>query len=666
MESDLVRFFMKPLAAGVALLALTACVQSGVPASTEGAVPAPPQLGARVKPLLTVGELRFRDLNRDGTLNAYEDWRLAPEQRAEDLVARMTVAEKVGTLMHSTLPGKGGVLGRADGYDLDALAKLVAEKHVTSFITRLTLAPAALAEQNNAVQQLAEASRLGIPLTLSTDPRSHFQYVLGAAESGTGTTQWPELLGFAALRDPELVRRFGDIARKEYRAVGIHMALSPQLDLATEPRWGRTSGTFGSDAELTSVLGGAYVSGLQGGSDGLQANGVATVVKHWVGYGAQPEGFDAHNYYGRFARPGVALALHVAAFRGALDAKAAGLMPAYPILVGATLEGTPVEEVSPGFSRQILTDVLRGRLGYDGLVLSDWAITRNCNERCRAPTAEAPQRPEDISTAWGVEDLSVRQRYVKGLQAGLDQFGGTDEVAPLVDAVEAGEIAVARLDDSVRRVLIPKFRLGLFENPYVDPARAAALIATPDDLALAARVQREAQVLLQDRGTWPRAGKKVWLFGMDRAAAESAGLTVVSDPADADFAIVRSEAPSEMLHPHHFFGSRYKEGRLDFRDGDPAYEALKQASRHVPTALAIFLDRPAILTNAQDKAAVILANFGASDAAVLDVLLGNAAARGTLPFELPRSMAAVEAQDSGIPDDSVDPLYPRGAGIVKK
>lgn len=660
------RSLVKPLAAGAAALALAACVHGGERASTDGASPAPPQLGARVKPLLTAGGLGFRDLNRDGALNAYEDWRLSPEQRTEDLVGRMTVAEKVGTLMHSTLPGKGGVLGRADGYDLEALSKLVAEKHVTSFITRLTLAPAQLAEQNNAVQEVAEASRLGIPLTISTDPRSHFQYVLGAAESGTGTTQWPELLGFAALRDAELVRRFGDIARKEYRAVGIHMALSPQLDLATEPRWGRTSGTFGSDAELTSVLGGAYVAGLQGGGEGLQANGVATVVKHWVGYGAQPEGFDAHNYYGRFARPGAALALHVAAFRGAFEAKAAGLMPAYPILVGATLDGERIEEVSPGFSRQILSDVLRGRLGYDGLVLSDWAITRDCNERCRAPTAEAPQRPEDISTAWGVEELTVRQRYVKGLQAGLDQFGGTDEVAPLVEAVNAGEIAVARLDESVRRVLIPKFRLGLFENPYADPAQAAALIATPDDLALAARVQREAQVLLQDRGTWPRGGKKVWLFGMDRAAAESAGLTVVSDPAQADFAIVRSEAPSEMLHPHHFFGSRYKEGRLDFRGGDPAYEALKQASRHVPTALAIFLDRPAILTNVQDKAAVILANFGASDAAVLDVLLGKAVARGTLPFELPRSMAAVEAQDPGIPDDSADPLYPRGAGIVKR
>ncbi len=629
---------------------------------------AQPELGAREKPLLTVDGLRFRDMNSDGALAPYEDWRLSPEQRADDLVGRMNVVEKVGSLMHSTLPGVGGVLGRAKGYDLEALAELAGEKHVTSFITRLTLAPADLAEQNNAAQQVAEATRLGIPLTISTDPRNHFQYVLGAAESGTGTTQWPELLGFAALRDPDLVRQFGNIARKEYRAVGIHMALSPQLDLATEPRWGRISGTFGSDAELTSTLGGAYVAALQGSERGLQKDGVVTVVKHWVGYGAQPEGFDGHNYYGRFARPGDALATHIAAFDGALEVKAAGLMPAYPILADATLDGQSVEAVSPGFSRQLLTGLLRERLGYEGLILSDWAITRDCNQRCRAPTAEAPQRPEDISTAWGVEDLSVRERYVKGLQAGLDQFGGTDDVGPLLAAVEAGEIAEARLDESVRRVLIPKFELGLFENPYVDPVRATAMIATPADLELAAKIQREAQVLLRNRGNaLPFApGAKVWLFGMAAEAAEAAGLTVVSDPAEAEFAIVRAETASEMLHPHHFFGSRYKEGRLDFRDGDAAYEALKHASAQVPTALAIFLDRPAILTNVQDKASVILGNFGANDAAVLDVLLGRATSRGVLPFELPRSMAAVEAQDPATPDDSADPLYPRGAGIVSR
>jgi beta-glucosidase len=658
--------FSAALAASAA--ALSGCLQ---PAALDGLAAGPgkqPQIAAREKPLLNLGGLRFRDLDADGALAPYEDWRLNPEQRAEDLVSRMTLAEKVGSMMHSTLPGADGLLGRAARYDLAALAALVTDKHVTSFITRLTIEPAALAEQNNAIQQVAERARLGIPLTISTDPRNHFQFVLGAAESGTGTTQWPELLGFAAVRDPELVRQFGDVARREYRAVGIHMALSPQLDLATEPRWGRGSGTFGSDPELTSKLGGAYVAGFQGGAQGLSPDGVMTVVKHWVGYGAQPAGYDAHNYYGRFATPGNALPLHVAAFRGALEANSAGVMPAYPILSETLLEGQPLEPWGPGFSRQLLTGLLRGRLGYEGILLSDWAVTRDCNARCRAPTAEAPQGPQDIATSWGVEDLSVRERYVKGVQAGLDQFGGTDDVVPLIEAVKAGEITHARLDESVRRIMIPKFRLGLFENPYVDPTQAAASIGRAADATLAERVQREAQVLLENRaGALPFAPRgKVWLFGMAPEAARDAGLTVVSDPAEADFAIVRSEAPSEMLHPHHFFGSRYKEGRLDFRDGDPVYEALKLASAQVPTALAVFLDRPAILTNVRDKASVILANFGATDAAVLDVLLGRTLARGVLPMELPSSMAEVEAQDPALPDDTRLPLYRRGAGIVPR
>jgi beta-glucosidase len=658
----------KSVRLGMAALSVTlvsgGCAGKG---ALDGAAPiAQADVASRAKPVLMVDGLRFRDLDADGRLAPFEDWRLPPEVRADDLVMRMTVAEKAGTMMHSTLPGKGGELGRAAGYDLETLGELVNGKHVTSFITRLTLAPAELAAQNNAAQEVAERGRLGIPLTISTDPRNHFQYVLGAAESGTGTTQWPELTGFAALRDADLVRRFGEIARREYRALGIHMALSPQLDLVTEPRWARGSSTFGSDPALSSRLGAAYVAGFQGSNAGLAPHGVMTVAKHWVGYGAQPDGFDGHNYYGRFARPGESLPLHIEAFRGALAAKTAGIMPAYPILRDTSLDGEPLEPVGPGFNAQVLDKLLRGQLGYEGIVLSDWAITRDCNARCRAPSAEAPQRPQDIATSWGVEDLSVRQRYVKGIAAGLDQFGGTDEVEPLLAAMAAGEVSEARLDASVRRVLIPKFRQGLFDNPYVDPQAAQAAIGTAEDRELAARVQREAQVLLKDGGALPfAAGAKVWLFGMAPEAARAAGLEVVDEPAQADFAIVRSETPSEMLHPHHFFGSRYKEGRLDFRAGDPAFDALQRASRLVPTVLAIFLDRPAVLTEVQGTADVILANFGASDAAVLDVLLGRAQARGLLPFELPRSMAAVETQDPGRPDDSDDPLYPAGAGIVR-
>lgn len=624
--------------------------------------PPQPELGARNKTIVEADGLKFRDLDGNGALTPYEDWRLTPEERATDLVGRMSDAEKAGALLHGNLPGTGD-RGNPTGHDLAALGDAVNKKHITSFITRLAIEPKGVAENNNAAQELAEASRLGIPLTISSDPRHHFQYVLGASANANGTTQWPELLGFAALGDEARVRRFGEIARKEYRALGIHMALSPQFDLATEPRWGRISGTFGSDPALVSRLGGTLVAALQGGADGLQPDGVIAVAKHWVGYGAQPEGFDAHNYYGRFARPGANLPLHVEAFQGALDANVAGIMPAFPILQDAELDGEPLEAVAPGFSKQLLTGLLREKMGFDGFILSDWAITKDCTPGCRAPTAETPQGIPDIATSWGVEDLTVRERYVKGMEAGIDQFGGVDDVAPLIDAIAEGEIARERLDESVKRIMEAKFRLGLFENPYVDPEETAVLVRSLADVELAELTQREAQVLIHDRGDiWPLPvdRKNIWLFGIDRRVVEDLGHMVVDDPAEADFAIIRAETPSEMLHPHHFFGSRYKEGRLEFRDGDPAYEALKRASAHVPTVFAIFLDRPAVLTNIEDKAALILGNFGASDRAVLDVLQGRHRPRGRLPFELPRSMEAVAAQDPGKPDDSVEPLYPRG------
>ena len=651
----------RPLAIlGLGALALTSC-------NLDVGGPLEPGLEARQKSIIEVEGLSFRDLDGNGELTPYEDWRLPAEERANDLVARMSTEEKVGTLLHANMPGLGTDRGNPTGHDLDALGLILGEKHITSFIIRLAIDPEGVAAQNNAAQEVAEATRLGIPLTISTDPRHHFDYVLGASSTTNGTTQWPELLGFAALGDAALVERFGAIARKEYRALGIHMALSPQLDLATEPRWGRISGTFGSDPELASELGGAYVTGFQGGADGLQPDGVMTVAKHWVGYGAQPEGYDAHNYYGRFAVPGANLSAHIKAFRGALDAKTSGIMPAYPILSQTELDGEPLEQVGPGFSHQLLTGLLREEMGFDGFILSDWAITNDCTPGCRAPTDAAPQGPPDIATSWGVENLSKQERFVKGLEAGLDQFGGVDDVEHLQAALAAGEVAEARIDQSVRRILIAKFRLGLFENPYVDAERAATLVSAPEDVLLAEQTQREAQVLIQNRGNLipvPGEGRKVWLYGMDGAVAETAGLEVVDDPALADFSIIRTETPSEMLHPNHFFGSRYKEGRLDFRDGDEAYEALKRASESGPVVLAIFLDRPAVLANLLDKAPAILGNFGASDEAVLDVVLGRAVAKGRIPFALPRSMEAVLAQDPAQSDDSKNPLFPRGWSLA--
>jgi beta-glucosidase len=544
---------------------------------------------------------------------------------------------------------------------------LIDSVKVNSMITRLNADPATIAAQNNALQQIAENTRLGIPLTISTDPRSHFQFVVGATSQSGGFSQWPEALGFGALGDTALMRLFGDIARQEYRAVGIHMALSPQADLATEPRWGRIAGTFGEDAALAERMVQAYVAGFQHGTGGLDTGSVMTVVKHWVGYGAAKDGFDSHNYYGRFAVfPGKKLDYHIRPFLGAFAAKAAGVMPTYSILEGATWGGKPIEAVGAGYNKQLLTDMLRRRYGFRGIVVTDWAITRDCNERCKngAPAGERPSFA-DLGMPWGVEELPMRARFVKAVQAGVDQFGGTERADLLVEAVRAGELTEAQIDTSVVRVLTQKFALGLFENPYVDVARATRTVGNGAFRAAALAAQRRALVLLENRNKLLplRGAKRVYLHNVAADVATRAGLTVVTDPAQAEVAIMRLTAPFERLHPQYVFGQFLHEGSLAFKDGDPDYEAFTRVSAVVPTIVTVYLDRPAILTPIKERAPAIIANFGVSDAALLDVVTGRVGPEGKLPFELPASMEAVAAQQPDVPRDSRSPLYKLGYGL---
>ena len=625
-------------------------------------------------PIIERDGLRFKDLNRSGALDAYEDWRLTPEARARDLAGRMTLEEKAGTMMHGTARGAGpmAMAGVGTNYDTAANRALIDGAKVTSMITRLGGLPASLAAQNNSLQEIAERTRLGIPVTISTDPRHHFQYVLGASVTEGQFSQWPETLGFAALGDTVLMKRFGDIARQEYRAVGIHMALSPQADLATEPRWSRINGTFGEDADLAGRMVGAYVAGFQHGTRGIDSAGVQTVVKHWVGYGAAKEGFDSHNYYGRFASfPGANFEYHLRPFLPAFAANVAGVMPTYSILEGATWQGKPIEPIGVAFNHQLLTDVLRGRYGFRGIVLTDWAITNDCNERCRAgaPRGERPSFA-DLGMPWGVEDRPMRERFVQAVKAGVDQFGGTERADMLIDAVRAGELTEARLDSSVQRVLAGKFALGLFENPYVEPSEATRRVGTDAFRTEALDAQRRALVLLENQGgilplrsKTSRTALRVYLRGISPEAATERGWTVVTDPKQADVAIVRLTAPFETLHPQYVFGAMQHEGSLAFRDGEPEYEAFKQASSVVPTVVTVYLDRPAILTPLKERARAVIANFGVSDAALLDVLAGRAKPAGKLPFELPSSMDAVLAQKSDVPHDSARPLYPLGFGL---
>ncbi|WP_432573639.1 glycoside hydrolase family 3 protein [Kineococcus sp. SYSU DK005] len=663
-------------------LALLITGTSLVQPVAAGAAPRQERLETRTAPLLRVGGLQFKDLDRDGALDRYEDWRRKPSQRAADLVSRMTLQEKAATMVHGTAPTPWG---GPPAYDLAAARRVVAELGVTSLLTRLSGPADVLATQNNALQEIAEGGRLGIPLTISTDPRNHFQHVAGASVPAGSFSQWPEPLGLGATRDEGLTRRFADTARQEYRAVGITMALSPQADLATEPRWSRINGTFGEDAAVVERLTREYVRGFQHGK-GVDPEAVQAVVKHWGGYGAAQEGFDSHNPYGKYATfsGDASLRRHLDAFRGAFRTEVAGVMPTYSIVRGATAGGKPLEQVAAGYNRQLTTDLLRGEYGFGGVVISDWGITEDCVDACLngAPAGQQPSFT-GFGAPWGVESLTRDQRFVKGVQAGIDQFGGTEDPSPIVRAVEGGRLTTARVDASVLRVLTQRFEQGLFEDPYVDPAAAARTVGKAEFQAAATAAQQRASVLLTnaavadgkqkgkgEKGKGKKGrllplaqGTRVYLHGIAPQAARAAGLTVVATPEEADVGGARTATPFETLHPQYVFGRMQHEGNLAFAPGQPDFDAIAAISAKVPTVVSVYADRPPVLTRLLPEADALMLNFGITDEALMDLVRGRAEPRGSAPFELPSSMAAVQAQLPDLPADSAAPLFRIGAGL---
>ncbi len=641
-----------------------------------GGAPKQPILGHRSAPLLTVDGLTFKDLDRNGKLDPYEDWRLPADVRVADLVQRMNLEELAGLMVHGTLPSSGPLapLGVGKEYDLVKVREFIEENHINAFITRLNGSAEFFAKQNNEVQAIAESSRWGIPVTISSDPRHHFEQVLGATMQDRAFSMWPEPLGFAALNDAELIRRFGDVVRQEYEAVGIRESLAPQADLATEPRWARANGTFGEDADIAKRMVEGYVAGIQNGTDGLNTGSVVAVVKHWAGYGAAKGGWDGHNYYGRYADfSGHNFPQHLIPFTGAFAAHAGSVMPTYSVLQGVVIDGKPLEQVGAGFNHQLLSELLRAQYGFRGVIVSDWAITNDCSEACRNGTAAGIKpTPQDIGMPWGVEELTKAQRFAKAINAGVDQIGGTEQSNVVVEEVHNGSISEARVREAAGRILLQKFEVGLFEQPYVNETKAAEVAGNKDFVGEGQTAQARAVVLLENnrlastgQPLLPVAAKnkKIYLYGISAKAAEAAGFIVVADPTQADLAIIRAPAPYESEHSNFFFGSRQHEGRLAFTEKDAAYAELLRVSPMVPTVFVTTLERPLILTNVRPHVTALLGDFGISDEPLLTLITGKVSPSGRLPFELPSSVEAVKQQKSDLPHDSQSPLFPFGFGL---
>lgn len=645
-----------------------------------------PRIESRKAAVVTKDGLRFRDLNRNGILDPYEDWRLPVEQRVSDLVQRMTIEEKTGLMIHSSLAGftgpNGEILGvpsanrfgmgrnaaaatgperalkgRANQNNVEPMGsanptQLITERNVRYILVRPTAneSPDITAKFHNSLQEMAESSRLGIPIVISTDPR----HTPGRPGSGRPViSQWPDQLGLAASRDPDLVRQFGQIAAQELRAIGIHCLLGPVADTATEPRWNRINGTFGEDANLNATLVKALIEGMQGKQLGPRS--VMTVTKHFPGNGPVKDGYDPHNSYGKWTiYPGDQFDQHLIPFRAALEAGTGGIMGGYFIPVGK-------DKVAINFSKTMINDLLREKMGFHGLVVTDWL--RNM--------------------PWGVEKLSEKDRQKMMVLAGVDQIGGDNDPSLILTSVKDGGIEMQVIDAAARRALRPLFQLGLFENPYVNPDQARSTVASESFVSAGYTAQLRSTVLLKnaDNALPSATGKKIYVEGISREAAGKFG-SVVDDPKDAGIAIVRVASPV-TTYP---YGGAFALGAppADATSAGPppvapygitlAYgnaanwnlldRIRKVAASGTPTVVIVNMDRPVILTEFIDSVAAVFAAFGASDNAVLDLVFGKARPSGKLPFDLPSDMPSVMSQAADVPFDISDPLFKFGFGLT--
>lgn len=467
-----------------------------------------PTLGYTTAPILEIDDYAFKDLSRDGVLDPYEDWRLPVQERAADLASRMTLEEICGLMFYSKAVD-------ADSAGLSALQKsLLIDDHIRHMLVRNVVSPTIGAAWSNSVQSLCESSRLGIPSNNSSDPRN---YTNGAANmnnykpeldgefdpSGENNiSKWPREMGLAATFDMDIIRAHGNIVSAEYRALGITTALSPQADVASDPRWRRFYGTFSEDPYLCRDIAQTYCDAFQttpGSKTGWGDQSVNCMVKHWPGGGTGEGGRDAHFGIGKYAvYPGDNFAEGLIPFTEgafALPGKtrmASAVMPYYTISYNQDPSG---KNVANGFSQYIIQDLLRDKYHYEGVVCSDWGIVGDY---------EVPWRHK--GKPWGVENLSEPQRRLLCFEAGVDQLGGAKDNALSMAAYglwaqKYGEkSARERFELSARRILVNIFHVGLFENPYVNPQEATRIVGCKEFVAAGYDAQLRSIVMLKNAG----------------------------------------------------------------------------------------------------------------------------------------------------------------------
>ncbi|MCC9065469.1 glycoside hydrolase family 3 protein [Flavobacterium piscisymbiosum] len=696
-----------------------------------------PESGIKI---LTVNGKKFKDLNKNGKLDKYEDWRLSADERAKDLASQMSVEQIAGLMLysrHQALPagiagynagtynGKVFPESNAKAYDLtDQQKAFLKEDNLRHVLITNVESPEVAALWNNQMQAFVEGIGLGIPSNTSTDPR-HNATVTAEFNAGAGGTisMWPDGLGMASTFDPKIVEQFGQIAAKEYRALGIATALSPQIDLGSEPRWYRISMTFGESPALTRDMGRAYIDGFQTSygkdeiKDGWGYKSVNAMVKHWPSGGAEEGGRDGHWAYGKFAvYPGNNLQQHIDPFiNGAFKlkgktSKASAVMPYYTITFDQDKKYN--ENVANGYSKYIITDLLRDKYGYDGVVCTDWLVT---GDEGKTPNLFAGK-------PWGVENLSINERHYKAIIAGVDQFGGNNDKKPVLEAYQMGikefgeSFMRARFERSAVRLLKNIFRVGLFENPYLNVAETKAIVGNSEFMKAGYEAQLKSVVLLKNKASvlplkekktvfipkiYKASTKDWWGVASQPKLEYPVNLELVKkyynvteDPSKADFAIVFVTSPQSL------------EGGYDLKDRqngsngyvpislqygtytatearaksiaagdqviDPAIKDRTYKNKTVtvantmdlrtildtrdmmngkPVIVSVTASKPMIFNEFEKQVDGIVLNFGVSTQAVLDIISGKTEPSGLLPVQMPVNMETVEKQFEDVPYD---------------
>ena len=558
----------------------------------------------------------------------------------------MTLEEKVGTLFHPPVTINPDWMFRLYSLFVDG-GKLTESEIINQHINHFNLygnpKPERLAKRLNSLQKIASRSRLGIPVTISSDPIHEVPNGGGVASfSLDGFSKWPSQLGLAASQNPSLVKQFAEIAREEYLAVGIRTALHPMADLATEPRWARNFGTFGSDNVLSSKLTLAYMDGFQGKT--INSESVMTMVKHFPGGGPQENGLDPHLFSGRNQiYPGNMFDYHVKPFIDAINNNLAVIMPYYGITVNQTSENVAI-----GFNKDLLTTLLRDELGYKGVICSDWGIINGRH--------------------WGVGDLSIEERYIKAIDAGIDQFGGEKDTEVVIELVKKGLMPLSRIDASVKRILKNKFDLGLFDNPYVEVDQVKSRVNTERNIKLGKEAQKQSMVLLKNDSTLPLE-KNINIFVDGFNAKSIVHGNVVSDIKDADVivsyvhTVFNGNQPSGIDRlVDNVLSSIFPNQDLNF--SPEILEKLEEFSSIKPLIVIVDLNRPAILDSINQMSSALVGTFGVDESVIFETLFGESKPTGKLPFEIPSSMKEVNEQLEDVPDDTMNPTFKFGFGLT--